>query len=163
LAKAFDTYGKLSEKQCDAVRKSIIKSEKRKIAWEQALNEQKARSEFLGVESEKAVATLTLEKKIEIEVTTYSYYQSSHATMYLMRDEKGNRVVYKTQACLSIPMNDGEVDDGIWYDKNDRPVRCIKEGDTFVAKFTIKAHKDYKGEKQTIVQRLKITERVNKG
>jgi hypothetical protein len=154
LAKAFDTYGKLSEKQCLAVLSSIAKREEKRAVWAKALEEQKARSEFLGVASEKAQATLTVEKKLQIENNASFYGQRNTTDIYLMRDENGNRIVYKTQAYLTLPCPEGETSN--WLDKDGQYVRDVVEGDLFKAKFTIKAHQEYKGEKQTIVQRLKI-------
>jgi hypothetical protein len=154
LAKAFDTYGKLSDKQCQAVVSSIAKREEKRQAWVKAVEEQKARSEFLGVASEKAQATLTVEKKLQIENNSSFYGQRDTTDIYLMRDENGNRIIYKTQAYLSLPCPEGETSN--WLDKNGQYVRDVIEGDVFKAKFTIKAHQEYKGEKQTVVLRLKI-------
>jgi hypothetical protein len=154
LAKAFDTYGKLSEKQCQAVLSSIAKREEKRQAWVKAVEEQKARSEFLGVASEKVQATLTVEKKFQIENNSSFYGQRNTTDIYLMRDENGNRIIYKTQAYLSLPCPEGETSN--WLDKDGQYVRDVVEGDVFKAKFTIKAHQEYKGEKQTVVLRLKI-------
>ena len=159
LAKAFDTYGKLTENQCRAVLKSIAMREERIAKWKQAVEEQKARSEFMGVVSEKAEATLTVEKVITVEATKFSYYDRANQEVYLMRDEKGNRIVLKTKSWVLVPF-DAEKDQNhtSWTEtkKDGKEYRMMRNGDVIKAKSVIKAHSESRGEKQTIIQRLKI-------
>lgn len=129
----YRVYGKLSPKQYEAVCKSIDTAAERKEARMKAIEEQKARSEFLGVKNERKEFTAKIEKILEFEVPKFSYYDSSTMFMFLMRDEAGNRIVYKSKT----------------------PIRA-QEGETIIFKATIKAHENYRGENQTIVQRVKI-------
>lgn len=152
MAKSFDTYGKLTENQCDAVRNIMTKRAERRVAFTKALDEQKARSQYLGVENERVQFKLHVDKILEIEVPRFSYYDSNIMYFYLMRDAAGNRVVYRSKAVLGISIKGGERD--IFID--------VKEGDDIEIKATIKAHDEYKGEKQTIVQRAKVVLIENK-
>lgn len=159
MAKAFDTYGKLSEKQINAVLNAYQKREERIAKWKQAVEEQKARSAFMGVVSEKAEATLTVDKVLNVEATKFSYYDRDNQEIYLMRDEAGNRIVLKTKSWVLVPF-DREADQNFdsWTEtkKDGKEYRMMREGDVVKAKFVIKAHSEFKGEKQTIIQRLSV-------
>jgi len=146
LCKAFDTYGKLSEKQCAAVLKMIVKADERRVAYTAAIEEQKARSVHLGVASERVQLKLYVDKIVEVEVERFSYYDSSTMYIYLMRDEAGNRIVYKTKAVLGLNVKGDDFNQFF-------PV--LEKGDIEL-KATVKAHAEYKGEKQTIIQRAKV-------
>ena len=134
----FTQYGKLSEKQCDAVRKTIAIKAERRAAYLQAVEDQKARSEHLGVSSERIEVTVTVDKIVEVEVQKFNWFDSGIMLIYLLRDQNGNRIVYKTKSSL-------------FY--NNEP---IEEKTTITIKATVKMHSEYKGEKQTIVQRAKV-------
>jgi hypothetical protein len=147
LAKAFDTYGKLTEKQSAAVLNMIVKADERRAAMTKAIEEQKARSAHLGVENERVQLKLHVDKVVEVEVQKFSYYDSSTMYIYLMRDEAGNRIVYKTKAVLGLSVKGDDFNQFF-------PV--LEKADIEL-KATIKAHAEYKGEKQTIIQRAKVT------
>ena len=66
--------------------------------------------------------------------------------IYLMRDEAGNRIVYKTKAVLGLNVKGDDFNQFF-------PV--LEKGDIEL-KATVKAHAEYKGEKQTIIQRAKV-------
>ena len=166
LAKAFDSYGKLTPKQCDAVIKCINNREVRIAEHTKAIEEQKARSEFLGVASEKLTTRALVEAVIMVDATRYSYYDVDRAMVYLMRDEAGNRIVYKTKSYLEykFPYSKKCVErfGNITKEDNrtfiwDDAFIGIKAGMTIDFTATIKAHTESKGEKQTIVQRVKVS------
>jgi len=152
LASAYANYGKLSEKQVEAVRKIIIKNAERREAFTKAVEEQKVRSVFLGVENERREFKLHVDKVVEVEVQKFSYYDSSTMYIYLMRDEAGNRIVYKTKSLFGL---------NIKGDNFDQFLPVLEKTDIEI-KATIKAHAEYKGEKQTIIQRAKVTKIYNK-
>ena len=143
LASAYANYGKLSEKQVEAVRKIIIKNAERREAFVKAVEEQKAHSAFLGVANERMEFKLHVDKIVEVEVQKFSYYDSSIMRIYLMRDEAGNRVVYKTKTNWHMSAMDGIC-------------MFVEEKSDITVKATVKAHTEYKGEKQTIIQRAKV-------
>jgi hypothetical protein len=147
MAKAFDSYGKLTEKQMSAILKMIASAEERRANMVKAIEEQKARSTYLGVANERISTKVTVDKIVEVEVQKFSYYDSSTMYIYLMRDEAGNRIVYKTKSALVLTIKTDE----------DTCYMRVEEKDLIGIKGTIKAHVEYKGEKQTIIQRAKVT------
>ena len=166
LAKAFDTYGKLTPKQCDAIIKCIKDREVRMAERIKAIDEQKARSVFLGVAAEKLATRAVVEAIIIVNAPQFSYYDPSSALVYLMRDEAGNRIVYKTKAGLAYKFqynkkcverfgNITRKDNAIFV-WNDAFID-IQAGMTIEFTATIKALTENKGEKQTIVQRVKVS------
>jgi len=140
----FCDFGKLSPKQVDAVIKYQADTQARREAFTKAVEKQKARSVFLGVENERREFKLHVDKIVEVEVQKFSYYDSSIMRIYLMRDEVGNRIVYKTKTNWHLTAMDGIA-------------MFINEKDDITVKATVKAHAEYKGEKQTIIQRAKVT------
>jgi hypothetical protein len=74
LAKAFDTYGKLTPKQCDAIIKSINNRAVRIAERTKAIEEQKARSAYLGVAAEKLTTRAFVEAIIIVDAPKFSYY-----------------------------------------------------------------------------------------
>ena len=140
----FCDFGKLSPKQVDAVIKYQADTQARREAFTKAVEEQKARSVFLGLENERREFKLHVDKIVEVEVQKFSYYDSSIMSIYLMRDEAGNRIVYKTKTNWHLTAMDGIA-------------MFINEKDDITVKATVKAHAEYKGEKQTIIQSAKVT------
>lgn len=153
LAKAFDTYGKLSEKQGNAVVKIIADSQKRQVERQLAIEAQKARSEFLGVASEKITTRAYVEAVLIVDAPKFSYYDSASALVYLMRDEKGNKLVYKSKSALRFKFSYGKNAPDSWNDWG----YDIQTGMTIDFTATIKCHAESKGEKQTNVQRVKVS------
>lgn len=153
LAKAFDTYGKLTPKQCDAVIKCVKDREVRMAERTKAIEEQKARSVFLGVAAEKLSTRAVVEAIIIVDAPQFNYYDSPSAMVYLMRDEAGNRIVYKTKAGLGYKFSYGKNAPESWNGLT----TDIQAGMTIEFTGTIKAHTESKGEKQTIVQRVKVS------
>ena len=128
LASAFDTYGKLSEKQVEAVRKCIISNAARKAEWasKQALID--AKRQHIGAIGEKVTLTLTLKKVINLD---------SHfgiIGLFIFEDAEQNVVIYKGNAS------------SIWE---------LAEGETATLKTSIKEHGVRNGVKQTLIQRPK--------
>jgi hypothetical protein len=148
----FCDFGKLSPKQVDAVIKYQADTLARREAFIKAVEEQKVRSVFLGVENERREFKLHVDKVVEVEVQKFSYYDSSTMYIYLMRDEAGNRIVYKTKSLFGL---------NIKGDNFDQFLPVLEKTDIEI-KATIKAHAEYKGEKQTIIQRAKVTKIYNK-
>lgn len=143
LAALYYNYGKLSEKQCAAVLKIIDTAASRRAERQVAFDAQKALSAFVGTVGERKTFKLTVDKVLEIEVERFSYPYSNVMSIFLMRDEAGNRVIYKTKSSLCLNIGEHSM--------------YVKAGDKIEIKATIKSHEEYKGEKQTIVQRAKVT------
>jgi hypothetical protein len=153
LAKAFDTYGKLSDKQCQAVLSSIAKREEKRAVWAKAVEEQKSHSEFLGVANEKITGRALVEAVIIVDAVKFSYYDSASAFVYILRDTSGNKIIYKSKNYLTFKFENKKSTPEYWHNM----YIDIKAGMTIDFSATIKAHTESKGEKQTIVQRLKVS------
>lgn len=135
LAKAFDTYGKLSPKQCDAVRKMIATSDARRAEWASKQAEIDAKREHIGAVGQKMTLTLTLKKRIELQGASFSYYDTGISDLLIFEDSNANVVIYKGKS------------DALYN---------VGEGDTITLTATIKAHGVRNGVKQTIIQRPKL-------
>jgi hypothetical protein len=166
LAKAFDSYGKLSEKQGSAIVKIIADQAQKRVERMQAIEAQKARSAFLGVESEKITTRAYVEAVLIVDAPKFSYYDSASALVYLMRDEAGNKLVYKSKSSLAFKFQyskkcverfENTTREGNVIIIHDEAFIDIHAGMTIDFTATIKAHAENKGEKQTIVQRVKVS------
>ena len=134
MARAFDTYGKLTENQVAAIRKGIAARAARKAEWadkEAALN---ANRQHLGEVGKKITLTLTIRHIVVLD----GIYGTSF--IYIMEDADKNVVIYKGKS------------DVIGY----TPEGSVREkGDTFTVIATVKEHGVRDGVKQTIIQRPK--------
>lgn len=129
LMSAFDRFGKLSEKQVEAVRKIIAQRAARKVEWadkEAALN---ATRVHLGTVGEKIELTLTTRHVVELD----GIYGVSY--IYICEDADKNVVIYKGTS-RNFP----------------------DKGETMTVKATVKDHGVRDGVKQTIIQRPKLIE-----
>ena len=144
----FEDYGKLSEKQYLAVCNIIDKFAERRNAYKAAVDAQKAKSEYLGIVNEKISLRLVVESVIRVNAPKFSYYDSDSQEIYLMRDEAGNRVIYKSKSyfCFKFPAKQSLSDDYFF----------IRAGMVIYVNASIKAQVEYQGEKQTIIQRPKV-------
>jgi hypothetical protein len=131
--RTFERNGKLSEKQLEATRKSLA----REMAWAAA----KAGSQHVGEIGKRIEMTLTVERVIHLDNDGggYAYHAIRFAppTIYLCRDEQGNRIVYKGTG--------------------DFPAK----GETAKVKATINEHNERDGEKQTLISRPKVLETLS--
>ena len=126
MAHAFDTYGKLTEKQSAAVLKGIDARQVKLEQWAQQRAERDAASEWIGYIGKRIELTLT----VNHVVTLCGNYGVTFIN--LCRDDDGNAVVYKGSNDLKF------------------------HGDKVTVKATIKAHETRDGVKQTIISRPKI-------
>ena len=123
LAKSLDDYGKLSEKQIQAVLKCVEQQAERKIQFDAIRDAKKASSKHVGEIGQRMELVLTCEHVIEFD----SQFGLMH--ICLMRDAEGNRVVYKGSKYL------------------------LDKGETQTFKATIKDHSERDGELQTLIAR----------
>lgn len=121
----------------------------REAEWER----QKAASNYVGEVGDKLDAVFTIAYEAEYEVPSFTGYGTSTRRVYGMRDADGNMLVWKTGAYMDI-----EVVNKFGH------VRSIfaHKGDRVHVKATIKAHEEYKGEKQTQLTRCKLLEIVER-
>jgi hypothetical protein len=134
LAKAFDTYGKLTEGQVNAVRRCIAQRDERRAEWADKQAALNASRQHLGVVGEKITLTLTIRHIAILD----GYYGTNY--IYVMEDAEQNVVIYKGTS---------EV---IGY----TPERSLRgRGDVLTFTATVKEHGVRDGVKQTIIQRPK--------
>lgn len=115
-------------------REEEAKREAERIAREQAEAARKAISQHVGNVGDRISAEVTLERKINVEVPAFGF-GTQWMTIYTFSDHDGNKLVWKTSGSLG---------------------RCVDEGEAITIKGTIKKHGEYKGEKQTELQRVKL-------
>ena len=127
LAKALDSYGKLSEKQVEAVRKILADRAARKAEWadkEAAIN---ANRQHLGEVGKKVTLVLTVKHIVFLDGAYGTTY------IHICEDENHNVVIYKGNAS-GFPDN----------------------GETATIVATVKEHGVREGVKQTVIQRPKL-------
>jgi hypothetical protein len=137
LLDSYVTYGKLTDKQFDAVLRCIERDAAKKAEWEAKRLEMAALGSFVGDEGGKiSLTNVKVEAVLTIGARSFSYYDRDSQEMYLLRDEAGNRLVFKTKNFISV-----------------------EKGDVVNLTAKVKAHQEFRGEKQTLINRAKF-ERV---
>ena len=101
---------------------------------------------YVGQIGERIKTQVTLTGDYEYQ--TRYMWQTQYHHIYTMTDEQDNVLVWKTTSVMGF-----EADDN-WH--------SINKGDIIKITATVKDHGEYKGQEQTEVQRLKVTERVFK-
>ena len=147
MASALANFGKLSQKQYDTVVRIMDEQAAKREAYIAAVEAQKALSAHVQTIDNVKVK---VEKVLIVEATKFSYYDIGFQYMYIMRDDAGNSIIYKTKSELGFKFKTS---------KNDKFVMdefAVMQGMTLWIKAGIKAHTEYKGEKQTIITRAKV-------
>jgi hypothetical protein len=135
LASAFDTYGKLTEGQVNAVRKCIAQRQARRAEWADKQAALNANRQHLGAVGEKISLTLTIKRIVYIDG-----FRGNSSYIYICEDAAHNVVIYKGNAECFTYGADGE------FSKQDDVLSIIA---------TVKEHGVRDGVKQTIIQRPK--------
>lgn len=152
MCESLQNFGKLTEKQYESVCKIIddraANAEKRAAEIEA----KRANSAHVGTVGKKATFRCVVEKVIEFHGESFSYYDSGLTFVYLMRDAAGNRIVYKTKGDFAFKFKESEIDG---YMVNYERI-YVAEGMTVEFTASVKEHSEYKGERQTAVQRAKV-------
>jgi len=146
MAKAFDTFGKLTPKQVEAVLRGIDSRAERLEQWRAKQAEVDAASEHVGEVGKRVDLTLVFERKVWLEPSPESQFGGKY--LVIARTTDGNIIKYMGNSdCMILEMiqRDGWVDVGA----------DLQRGDTFKVKATIKSHDVYKGAKQTSITRPK--------
>ena len=107
LASAFNNYGKLTDKQFAAVLRIIDTAPQRKAEWEAKRIELAAKSAFVGaIGSKISLKNVKVESVITTAARRFSYYDRAEQEVYLLRDEAGNRLVFRTKANVELAKGD---------------------------------------------------------
>jgi hypothetical protein len=120
LLQSFDSYGKLTEKQVLAVRKSIATMAERKAQWQAEAVAKNATRTFVGTEKKKITVTLTVKKAIVVDRPKFYWADSGTSLLRICEDADGNVIVFSGNA--------------------DFPA----EGETATITATVKMHRYYK-------------------
>ena len=127
MAKAFDTYGKLTPNQSAAILKGIDARAARKAEWDSQKAAKNAAKTHVGTVGEKMVLTITTMHVVDIE-TAFGVIG-----IFICEDQNGNTIIYKGTA-KGFP----------------------EKGESAMIMATIKEHGIRDGVKQTIIQRPKV-------
>lgn len=126
MARAMDTFGKLTQKQSDAILRGIDARAAKKAEWASEKAALDAKRAFVGAIGEKLTLTLTTIHTIILD----GMYGTNY--IFIMEDADRNIVIYK-----------GKSD-------------CIpNKGETATVIVTVKEHGVRNGVKQTVIQRPK--------
>ena len=124
MAHAYDTFGKLTPKQCEAILKGIDARAARKAEWADKKAVIDAKREHIGTVGEKLTITLKVVHIVELETAFGINY------IYICEDENQNTIIYKGKS-VAMP----------------------NKGETVTVIATIKEHGVRDGVKQTVIQR----------
>ena len=140
LLGALNTYGKLTEKQVLAIRKSITTFAERKAQWIAQAATKNATRTFIGTEKKKITVTLTVKKEIMVDRPKFYWADSGRSLLRICEDADGNVLVFSGNA--------------------DFPA----EGETATITATVKMHRYYKqGDievPQTVIIRPKVVAKI---
>ena len=132
MAHAYDKYGKLTEKQSQAILKGIDARIARKAEWADKRAVLDATKEHVGTIGQKITFTLTIVHIVVLEGIFGTTY------IYIMEDADKNTVIYKGNSSV-IAFN---------------PEGAVRvKGDTLTITATVKEHGVRNGVKQTVIQR----------
>ena len=134
MARALDSFGKLTEKQSAAVLKNIDTREQRRAEWEAKRAEIAANSKHIGEVGKRVQFDgVVVESVITVDKPKFSYYDIDFKDIIKMRDADGNALVWITTSFHEL-----------------------KSGDTINIKATVKELSAFRGEAQTVLTRVKV-------
>lgn len=142
-----------AEAEAEAKRQAEEKARQEKEA---AIAAEKAKSQHVGTPGERVDITVRVVFRSKYEVPAYVGYGTQTMHIYGLKDSAGNLFIWKTSGSLAIekkvPVSKGASSWRYMYE-------TAEEGDTVRIKGTIKEHGEYKGEKQTVLTRVKMIEK----
>lgn len=104
--------------------------------------------DYIGTIGDRITADVKIVSIFEYQDYKFSYYGATRY-IYTMRDDAGNVLVYKSGAYLTIKPGD--------KDRWGNPIETgIRRGDKISISGTVKDHSEYKGTKQTVLQRVRV-------
>lgn len=103
---------------------------------------------YIATIGSKVTAEVKMVNIFEYQDYKFSYYGTSRY-IYTMQDNEGNVLVYKSGAYLTFKTGE--------KDRWGNPVETgIRRGDKIIISGTVKDHGEYKGTKQTVLQRVRV-------
>ena len=131
------------------VRKQAEAEAKRKAEEaerEAKIKAEKAISQYVGTVGDKYNGEVTYAGSAHFKVKSFTGIGTETMYVHFFKDADGNKLVWKTGSSLTKWLDNGDV---VQYE----------DGDTVMLKGTIKEHKEYKDEKQTVLTRCKVERR----
>ena len=134
--------------QAEAIAKAQAEKEAReeaeRLAKEAEEKARKAISQYVGTVGDKYNAEVTYTGSAHFEVNSFRGYGTDTMYVHFFTDDAQNKIVWKTSNPLGTWLDNGD-----WFNH--------QEGDRVMLKGTIKAHDEYKDEKQTVLTRCKVS------
>lgn len=104
-------------------------------------------SEWVGEPKQRLDMSLTLVNDYEYEGRRYSYYDTSTAHIYTLRDDDGNCIVWRTKNLIYVDRED---------EKGRMRWKLAEVGSRVTMRATVKEHGEYRGIRQTVITRPKV-------
>ena len=109
----------------------------------EAIAAERAKSQYILEVGEKVKdMVLTYVHSCDFEVPSFNGFGMTVMYIHMFKDENGNKLVWKTSSSL------GHWENGEW--------NPLEDGITVKVSGTVKDHSEYNGEKQTVLQRVKV-------
>lgn len=135
--------------------KRIAEQEER----ERKIAEEKAKSEYIGQVGDKIEMVVTVAFETSYEYPSFRGHGMDEMKVYGLKDENGNLLIWKTNSGYL------KIEKEIWNEDHTKSIiesDFAHKGDKIRIKATIKDHKEYKEQKQTIINRVKTLEIIEK-
>lgn len=141
--------------------KALQAEQEAKRAEEKAKKEaeekaRKEKSQYVGQVGDKLELKVTYEGSGAFDSPSFKGYGIDTTYIHRFRDENGNLLIWKTQNSLGWNV-EGDKNNYYMTDGDKFIAWCSPDkGDTLTVKGTVKAHSEYKDEKQTVLTRCKV-------
>ena len=124
------------------------KAEAERKAKEAEIQAKRALSQYVGNVGDKLEIAVTVIYEAEYEVPSFKGWGTDHIKVYGMEDENGNAIIWKTTGRLTK--------EHVYDEYGHTETLYAHKGDKLTIKGTIKEHNEYKGQKQTLLNRVKL-------
>jgi hypothetical protein len=141
----------IARKEAERIAKEEAKAEAERLAKEEAERqakeeaERKTRSQYIGEIGGKVDMELTYDHTAWWEQPSYAGFGTDTMYLHCFRDNNENLIVWKTSKAI-----------GKYTDEKLTNWECPEKGQKVKVKGTIKEHKEYAEEKQTVLTRCKV-------
>ena len=139
------------EREREAKRQQEEAERKAREEAERLEAERKAKSKHIGEVGQKLDMTVTFIHSASYEVPSFGGWGTDLMHIHIFRDDEGNTLIWKTQKGLGW-YKDGKKWNGDYLNEWILP----EDGQKLHLKGTVKAHGEYKDEKQTELLRVKV-------
>lgn len=124
------------------------KAEAERKAKEAEIQAKRELSQYVGNVGDKLEIAVTVIYEAEYEVPSFKGWGTDYIKVYGMEDENGNAIIWKTTGRLTK--------EHVYDEYGHTETLYAHKGDKLTIKGTIKEHNEYKGQKQTLLNRVKL-------